>query len=569
MKSRRFGNLRRNRYLCVDWFCFKMTGKEKTAQDEMATLAFSPYDLARHIILNTDRNLFISGRPGTGKTTFLRELADNCTEKKIIVLAPTRDAAVRAEGVSVHALFHFDDALYAAGEVEVKESDLPLPARNVLREIDTLIIDDVSLLRADTLDRINVTLKSIRGGRRLFGGVQLVLAGDLYRMPPAVHEADRERFDELYRSPYFYSARCAAGLDLLYVGFDHQFQADGRDFADLLERARTAQLSAQDIASLGRLGRTGDPRRIPAHSVYLLPDSEAAGRFNQDRMDKLMAARYLFEGEVERDFYTPDLPVPRQLVLKKGTRVIFVRDLPRTGVTRGMVGSVEGTEADGVLVYVPALDKRVDVRPMIWENSGFQYNKLTQTVSLRIRGRYRQLPLRPAWAVPVRGSEGMRFERTYVDLRRGFEEGLAAAALDRCRSLSGVALTERLSQRDVRLDCKVRHFLERMESQQPLTAVAEVAGVRFDRRKAVRLPAACYVPARDEDRAAAIRRALFLLREQIAEREGVAAEELLTRAQVRDIAREDPADLEQLYRATDVTRAFVARYGKEILAAIS
>ena len=547
-----------------------MTGKEKTGrEDNPATLAFSPYDLARHIIMNTDRNLFISGRPGTGKTTFLRELADNCPSKKIIVLAPTRDAAVRADGMSVHSLFHFDDALYAAGEAVVNGSELPLPARNVLREIDTLIIDDVSLLRADTLDRINAMLRAIRGGRRLFGGVQLVLAGDLYRMPPAVHEADRERFDELYRSPYFYSARCAAGLDLLYVEFDKVFQPDDRDFSDLLERARTAQLSAQDIASLGRLGRTGDPRRIPAHSVYLLPDSAAAGQFNASRMEKLMAARYLFEGEIERDFYIPDLPVPRQLVLKKGTRVIFVRDLPHTAVTRGTVGSVEGTDADGVRVYVPALDLSVDVRPMTWENTGFQYNKLTQTVSLRTRGRYRQLPLLPAWAVPVRGTEGMRFERTYVDLRKGFEEGLAAAALDRCRSLSGVALTENLSQRDVRLDCKVRHFLERMQSQQPIEAVAEAAGVRFDRRKAVCLPEACYAPVRDEERAASVRRTLFQLREQFAAREGVAPEELLTRTQVREIARRDPADLEQLYRSTDITRAFVARYGKEILAALA
>lgn len=543
--------------------------KGNTAQEEMATLAFSPYDLARHIIMNTDRNLFISGRPGTGKTTFLRELADNCPDKKIIVLAPTRDSAVRAEGVSIHSLFHFDDALYAAGEAVVKESDLPLPARHVLREIDTLIIDDASLLRADTLDRINVTLRSIRGGRRLFGGVQIVLAGDLYRMPPAVMEADRERFDELYRSPYFYSARCAAGLDLLYVEFDKVFEPDDRDFAELLERARTAQLTGEDIASLGRLGRKGDPRRIPAHSVYLLPDSSAAGRFNRARIDKLMAARYLFEGEIDRDFYVPDLPVPRQLVLKKGTRVIFVRDLPHTGVTRGTVGSVEGTDADGVRVYVPALDACVDVRPAIWENCGFQYNKLTQTVSLRIRGRYRQLPLLPAWAVPVRGTEGMRFARTYVDLRKGFEEGLAAAALDRSRSLAGIALTEKLSPRDVRLDCKVRHFLERMEAQQPLETVAKAVGVRFDRRKAVRLPALCYAPVRDEERASSIRRALFQLRDQIAEREGVAAEELLTRAQVREIARRDPADPEQLYRSTDVTRAFVARYGKEILAAIA
>lgn len=547
----------------------EMTGKDKTTRDETATLAFSPYDLARHIITNTDRNLFISGRPGTGKTTFLRELADNCPGKKMIVLAPTRESAVRAEGVSVHALFHFDDALYAAGEAVTGESDLPLPARHVLREIDTLVIDDVSLLRADTLDRINVALKSIRGGRRLFGGVQIVLAGDLYRMPPVVHESDRERFDELYRSPYFYSARCAAGLDLLYVEFDHVFEPDERDFAELLERARTAKLSGEDIASLGRLGRTGDPRRIPSHSVYLLPDSAAADRFNRSRIEKLMAARYLFEGEIERDFYIPDLPVPRQLVLKKGTRVIFVRDLPHTGVTKGMVGSVEGTDADGVRVFVPAIGTRVDVRPASWENTGFQYNKLTQAVSLRTRGRYRQLPLLPAWAVPVRGTEGMRFDRTYVDLRKCFEEGLAAAALDRCRSLAGIALTEKLSLRDVRLDCKVRHFLERMSGQQPPEAVAEAVGVRFDRRKSVRLPDVCYAPVRDEDRAAAVRRSLFQLREQIAAREGIAAEELLTRAQVRNIARRDPADLEELYRATDVTRAFVARYGKEILAAIA
>ena len=402
-------------------------------------------NVARFIVEKTDMSLFLTGKAGTGKTTFLRDVVRH-TKKKCIVLAPTGIAAVNAGAMTIHSFFQFGLGPFVKGVIEpksdfrIKKSKLEL-----IRNLQLLIIDEVSMVRADLMDHIDVELRRIRRNSKPFGGVQLLMIGDLQQLPPIAHGGEDELLRQYYKTLYFFSSAALKSMKYSCIELKTVYRQTDGHFINILNHARECTLTNQDISDL-------NTRYIPDFSpkpedgyIRLMTHNRQVDYINATEMAKLDSHPFTFEAAVTGTFPEESYPTANSLTLKKGAQVMFIKNDPERRFINGTLGEVRSIDKNCIAVRLAESGKTIEVEPMEWQNIRYQFDEETKEISSKQIGRFKQYPLKAAWAITVHKSQGLTFDKAIIDVHAAFSPGQAYVALSRCRTLEGLVLSSPVS----------------------------------------------------------------------------------------------------------------------------
>lgn len=450
------------------------------------------FDLAYRLVREGSANLFVTGKAGTGKTTFLKRVRDHC-DKQLVVVAPTGVAAINAGGVTIHSFFQLPLAAYIPeGPGFSRERDefvnaytllsrqrLDTDKRTVMQELQLLIIDEISMVRADTLDMIDMVLRHVRNRPdQPFGGVQVLFIGDLYQLPPVMRDDTWSTLQEFYRSPFFFDSRALAGAAPLYIEFEKVYRQSDAAFIDLLNQIRHGALTADGLALLdSRL----DPDFQPGASggfVTLSTHNDSVRLINERELNALSTELSSFEAEIKGDFPENASPADKLLQLKPGAQVMFIRNDPDRArrFYNGKLATVVSVEEEEVLVSFADGSDQLKVRREKWENIRYSVNEKTRNVEEEVMGSYAQFPLKLAWAITVHKSQGLTFQKLVIDAARSFVPGQAYVALSRCTSLGGLVLTSPIRPASLRVDPRIVAFAARSATLPQLRAALLESG---------------------------------------------------------------------------------------------
>jgi ATP-dependent DNA helicase PIF1 len=400
--------------------------------------------------------IFVTGGAGTGKSTFIRELRERFAERNSVVLAPTGVAALTAGGQTIHSFCRLP--LRPVMPEDAQKADDP----KLIEAIELLIIDEVSMVRADVLDGVDAFLRLNRRSDAAFGGVQIVLVGDLFQLPPVVTPRDEESIGDRYPSPYFFSAHALRGLKFFPVELEIVYRQRDASFAEMLASIRDGIGASEALARLNGhcVGRTLEGRYLT-----LMPTRQAAAAENEARLAELSAKPQAFAAQREGTFENASddrLPAPQQLVLKRGAQVMFVRNDAERRWVNGTLGEVVSLERKSVRVRTDE-GATYDVEPIEWQDVRYALEEKTRTIVEEVVGTYKQFPLMPAWAVTIHKAQGLTLDKVLVDLGRGaFAEGQVYVALSRCQTLEGLSLRRAVRTHEVRTSQAAVEFYARL-----------------------------------------------------------------------------------------------------------
>lgn len=402
-------------------------------------------DVARFIVEKTDMSLFLTGKAGTGKTTFLREVV--CyTKKKCIVLAPTGIAAVNAGAMTIHSFFQFGLGPFVQGVIEPK-SDFRINKSKLelVRHLQLLIIDEVSMVRADLMDHIDVELRRIRRNSKPFGGVQLLMIGDLQQLPPIAHGGEDELLRQYYKTLYFFSSSALKSMKYSCIELKNVYRQTDRHFIDILNHARNCTLTSQDISDLNARYIPGFSPKPEDGYIRLMTHNRQVDYVNETELEKLDSKPYTFVAAVTGTFPEESYPTADSLTLKKGAQVMFIKNDPERRFINGTLGEVKSIDKNSIAVRLAESGTVIDVEPMEWQNIRYQFDEESKEISSKQIGRFKQYPLKAAWAITVHKSQGLTFDKAIIDVHAAFSPGQAYVALSRCRTLDGLVLSSPVS----------------------------------------------------------------------------------------------------------------------------
>lgn len=408
------------------------------------------------VLEKTTRNVFITGKAGTGKSTLL-QLFRSTTRKNIVVLAPTGIAALNVKGQTIHSFFGFPPRFITAKEI--KKS----PSLKLLKKVDTLVIDEISMVRADLLDAIDRSLRLNLETSLPFGGLQVILIGDLFQLPPII-ATDEERylFKTLYETPYFFSSKVMQQTDMEKLELRKVYRQENRHFLRLLDALRVNQFDWEDLDDLNQ-------RYLPGFTstqsfITLSPRNAKVNLINQRELANLETPLFTFDANITGDFDPKLFPTERRLHLKIGAQVMFLKNDPDRNFVNGTIGKVVDLGEDFVKVFSdePGSPGEIKVSPMLWEVIRYKLPKgKPDNIETEVVGTFEQYPLKLAWAVTIHKSQGKTFDKVIIDMDKGaFEFGQTYVALSRCRSLEGIVLKQKLLPRDILVDERIVDFYE-------------------------------------------------------------------------------------------------------------
>lgn len=402
-------------------------------------------NVARFIVEKTDMSLFLTGKAGTGKTTFLREVV-RYTKKKCIVLAPTGIAAVNAGAMTIHSFFQFGLGPFVQGVIEPK-SDFRINKSKLelIRHLQLLIIDEVSMVRADLMDHIDVELRRIRRNSKPFGGVQLLMIGDLQQLPPIAHGGEDELLRQYYKTLYFFSSAALKTMKYNCIELKNVYRQTDRHFIDILNHARDCTLTSQDISDLNARYIPGFSPKPEDGYIRLMTHNRQVDYVNETEMEKLDSKPYTFEAAVTGTFPEESYPTADSLTLKKGAQVMFIKNDPERRFINGTLGEVKSIDKNSIAVRLTESGTIIDVEPVEWQNIRYQFDEESKEISSKQIGRFKQYPLKAAWAITVHKSQGLTFDKAIIDVHAAFSPGQAYVALSRCRTLDGLVLSSPVS----------------------------------------------------------------------------------------------------------------------------
>lgn len=402
-------------------------------------------DVARFIVEKTDMSLFLTGKAGTGKTTFLREVV-RYTKKKCIVLAPTGIAAVNAGAMTIHSFFQFGLGPFVQGVIEPK-SDFRINKSKLelIRHLQLLIIDEVSMVRADLMDHIDVELRRIRRNSKPFGGVQLLMIGDLQQLPPIAHGGEDELLRQFYKTLYFFSSAALKSMKYSCIELKNVYRQTDRHFIDILNHARDCTLTSQDISDLNARYIPGFSPKPEDGYIRLMTHNRQVDYVNETELEKLDSKPFTFVAAVTGTFPEESYPTADSLTLKKGAQVMFIKNDPDRRFINGTLGEVKSIDKNSIAVRLAESGMIIDVEPMEWQNIRYQFDEESKEISSKQIGRFKQYPLKAAWAITVHKSQGLTFDKAIIDVHAAFSPGQAYVALSRCRTLDGLVLSSPVS----------------------------------------------------------------------------------------------------------------------------
>lgn len=442
-------------------------------------LSNADFQLALQFVNQTAQHIFLTGKAGTGKTTFLKYVRDHAS-KKMVILAPTGVAAINAGGVTLHSFFqlpfvpfipgasnYFDQPGQTSNEQTLlKNLRFSSAKKELLQELDLLVIDEVSMLRADMLDAMDAVLRYYRNKLQPFGGVQVLFIGDLYQLPPVVNKTEWELLREHYQSPFFFDARVLKNCSLVYISLKKIYRQKDSDFISLLNSIRNNGVSEEELTVLHKRYEPDFQPGYGEQFITLTTHNARADAINKNELEKLSGHPYAYEAEVSGDFDPRSVTADSQLLLKKGAQVMFVKN--DKGENRryfnGKIGVVSKISDDVIAVEFPGEAGELIVEKETWKNIRYHYNREKGTVEEETIGSFTQYPVRLAWAITIHKSQGLTFEKAIIDAGASFAPGQVYVALSRLTTLGGLVLYSRIHPRSILTDPRVIAFSQSEEA---------------------------------------------------------------------------------------------------------
>lgn len=423
------------------------------------------YQLAEHYARFTSRPLFITGKAGSGKTTFLRNLY-NTTDKNIAIVAPTGVAAINAGGVTIHSFFQLPTHVFPPTPEAYnmlfaeQASHLRTERRHLFQRLELLVIDEISMVRADLLDAIDAVLRHYRRRPSLpFGGVQVIFIGDLYQLAPVMKGgAEQGTLEKYYAGPYFFHSKVMQQITPIYIEFDHIFRQQDEQFVKLLNEVRENRLTQQGWKLLMS-------RYLPEYKnsekdfhITLTTHNKTADDINEQQINGLKGKAIQFKASVNGKFDEKSFPTDEILKIKKGARVMFVKNDSNHLYYNGKLGIITGYDTEQQTITVTCDDCEIEVEPQKWENISFSEDPTTGEITQKTLGSFTQFPVRLAWAITIHKSQGLTFDKVIIDAGRSFASGQVYVALSRCRTLEGIVLTSSLYNAHMQQDYDIINY---------------------------------------------------------------------------------------------------------------
>lgn len=451
----------------------------KMAKQEIQTLDTKnqEWQQALQVIQYTRRSLFLTGKAGTGKSTFLRYVAQH-TKKKYVILAPTGIAAINAGGQTLHSFFKLpfhpllpNDSRYNIRNIR-KTLKYSGDTTKLLRELELIIIDEISMVRADIIDFIDKVLRIYcRNMRVPFGGKQLLLVGDIFQLEPVIKEDEWRLMQPFYASAYFFSAKVWQEMELVSIELRKVYRQSDTRFIGLLDRIRQNQTTAEDLRAINeRLDASPKKgKKEGVLAITLATRRDTVDYINDQKLKELEGRSSVFQGVIKGEFPETSLPAPMELEVKPGAQVIFIKNDKEKRWVNGTLGVVIYIdEGEGIITVVDEDGHEYDVEREVWENMRYTFNEKEQKIEEELLGTFVQFPLRLAWAITVHKSQGLTFRQVKIDFSGGgaFAGGQTYVALSRCTSLEGITLTEPIRQSDIFVRAEVVSFAQRYNNGQ-------------------------------------------------------------------------------------------------------
>jgi hypothetical protein len=438
----------------------------------------------QRIIHFTDQHLFLTGKAGTGKTTILKEVS-NSTHKRIAIVAPTGVAAINAGGVTIHSFLGIHPHTFLPwGEVpsihnSIVETAYSLSRNirlaqdkiNVIKNLDVLIIDEISMVRCDLLDAIDLILRKYRDNQLPFGGVQLLMIGDLYQLPPVIKDEDARILSQCYPNFYFFESKALQKCGYHKIELMHVYRQTDSDFLVILNEIRHGKLSPTNRKELNRKVEQTDSEKLDDETIILSTHVRKSDEINSQRLENLKGKLRIFEAKVDGEFNTNALPAEASLQLKIGAQVMFIKNDKEKRYYNGKIGIVEDWDFENDAIIIRSIDdnESIYVTKETWRNVKYTFDDQKNTLSEDQKGTFEQYPLRLAWAITIHKSQGLTFDKVIIDAENAFVSGQVYVALSRCKSLEGIRFLSPIRDSDISVDEYVISYYESFEPLESIT----------------------------------------------------------------------------------------------------